>query len=225
MVSTKKRASKPRPKLELNLRLLNAAEILFGRHGPEGISLRQVAAAAGSSNHFAVQYHFGDKDGLVRAILERRLRTLEAKRGVMLDELVRLGRDREPRALLEVMLRPIADERDQDGRCSYASFLLTMMISTDLNNQWNMAKVSAPLLLHVANLLRNHLNFPREDLFLERINTASLGFLWTVVDSDRLAADDPSYRDEVEGRVDRALDFSAAGLMHGRAVEPRTDQS
>lgn len=214
-MASRKRASKARPKLELNIRLLNAAEALIGRHGPDGVSLRQVATAAGSNNHFAVQYHFGGKEGLIRAIFERRLRTLESKRGLMLDDLVRTGRDREPRALLEVMLRPIADERDQDGRCSYASFLLAMIVSTDLNSQWHMARVSAPLLLHVANLLRNHLNASREDLFLERINAASLCFLWTVVDYDRLAAEDPSYHEQFEARIARALDFSTAGFLHG----------
>lgn len=205
-------------KRELKVRLLDAAEALIGRHGPDGVSLRQVAAAAGSSNHFAVQYHFGSKEGLIRAIFERRLRTLESTRGRMLDDLLRTGRDRLPRALLEVILQPIADERDENGRCSYASFLLAMFVTTDLNSQWHMARVSGPLLLHVTNLLRNHLNLSPEEIFLERINTACLGYLWTLVDCDRRAAADPGYAAQIEARLARALDFGAAGLtLSGRA--------
>jgi AcrR family transcriptional regulator len=55
------------------LRLVLAAERLFALHGIDGVSLRQVAAEAGSANNSAVHYHFGSKDALVTAIFEHRL--------------------------------------------------------------------------------------------------------------------------------------------------------
>lgn len=55
------------------LRLVETAERLFAVHGLDGISLRQIAAEAGSSNHSAVRYHFKSKEGLVRAIFEHRV--------------------------------------------------------------------------------------------------------------------------------------------------------
>jgi AcrR family transcriptional regulator len=53
--------------------IVRAAERLFAEHGLEGVSLRQIGAAAGNGNNSAVQYHFGSKEALVRAIFEYRL--------------------------------------------------------------------------------------------------------------------------------------------------------
>ena len=47
------------------------AEQLFGRVGVSNVSMRQIRLAAGQGNAAAVQYHFGDRDGTVRAITER----------------------------------------------------------------------------------------------------------------------------------------------------------
>jgi len=52
-------------------RLIEAAEALYGRHGLEGVSLRQISFSAGTGNNYAVQYHFGGVAGLIRAILRR----------------------------------------------------------------------------------------------------------------------------------------------------------
>jgi AcrR family transcriptional regulator len=42
---------------------------LFGRHGPDAVTIRQVAAAAGVSPGLVV-HHFGSRDGLRRAVDE-----------------------------------------------------------------------------------------------------------------------------------------------------------
>src|SRR4051794_41890454 len=47
-----------------------AAEALFAERGIEGVSLRQIGAAAGNGNNSAVQYHFGTKDRLGQAGVE-----------------------------------------------------------------------------------------------------------------------------------------------------------
>lgn len=54
-------------------RLVIAAERLFALHGIDGVSLRQIAADAGSANNSAVHYHFGSKKGLIQAIFHHRL--------------------------------------------------------------------------------------------------------------------------------------------------------
>lgn len=65
------------------LRLVLAAERLFALHGIDGVSLRQIAASAGSSNNSAVHYHFGSKDGLIDAILRYRLPQLVSERRLL----------------------------------------------------------------------------------------------------------------------------------------------
>jgi AcrR family transcriptional regulator len=51
-------------------RLVTAAERLFAEEGEEATSVRSVTRAA-MSNAAAVHYHFGGRDGLLRAVLER----------------------------------------------------------------------------------------------------------------------------------------------------------
>ena len=51
-------------------RILDAAQELFGERGLEGTSLRAVTAAAGV-NLAAVNYHFGSKEELFRAVIRR----------------------------------------------------------------------------------------------------------------------------------------------------------
>ena len=65
------------------LQLLLAAERLFAEHGLAGISLRQISIEAGSSNNSAIQYHFGSKDDLLRAIFAYRLGDLMQRRALL----------------------------------------------------------------------------------------------------------------------------------------------
>lgn len=52
-------------------RILNAAEQLFADRGYDGASIRDVAAQAGLQVH-SISYHFGPKDALFDAVVERR---------------------------------------------------------------------------------------------------------------------------------------------------------
>ncbi|MFD1812697.1 TetR/AcrR family transcriptional regulator [Rhodococcus gannanensis] len=63
--------------------LMDAAEELFGRYGIDQVSSRRIAEFAGNSNHSAVAYHFGDRDGLIRGLLDRHARQTDALRTAM----------------------------------------------------------------------------------------------------------------------------------------------
>ena len=54
-------------------RLLNAAEQLFAEQGISGTALRALTKAA-KVTLAAVHYHFGNKEGLLDAVVERRAR-------------------------------------------------------------------------------------------------------------------------------------------------------
>jgi AcrR family transcriptional regulator len=60
-------------------RLLDVAEELFSEKGVSGTSLRLLTRTAGT-NLAAVHYHFGSKDGLLDAVLERRARAMNRER-------------------------------------------------------------------------------------------------------------------------------------------------
>lgn len=63
--------------------LLDAAEELFVRDGIDAVSSRRIAEAAGQANHSAVAYHFGGRDELIRAVLDRHLGAIGALRAEM----------------------------------------------------------------------------------------------------------------------------------------------
>ena len=60
--------------------LLDAAERLFAEHGIPGVSDRTIAQAAGQRNHSAVAYHFGGREGLLGALVDRHTWSLEEDR-------------------------------------------------------------------------------------------------------------------------------------------------
>jgi AcrR family transcriptional regulator len=64
--------------------ILDAAERLFAEHGFAATSMRTITSEAGV-NLAAVHYHFGSKDALILAVLERRLSGVNHERIELLD--------------------------------------------------------------------------------------------------------------------------------------------
>src|SRR3954447_24952376 len=87
-------------------RLGDAAENLFAEHGVGGVSLREINRAAGAKNAVAVQYHFGDREGILRAINAKHFPAIDARRHAMLDEYEAQGKD-DVRALAAAWVRPL----------------------------------------------------------------------------------------------------------------------
>jgi AcrR family transcriptional regulator len=69
-------------KLSTKSLLIDTGEKLFGQHGFDGISLREIAVAAGQANSNVVQYHFTNKNGLIMAISEDPARPLPSGRSL-----------------------------------------------------------------------------------------------------------------------------------------------
>ncbi len=94
------------------------AERLFADRGLEGVSLRQIGAAVGNGNHSVVQYHFGSKQLLVRAIFEYRMPHLNERRRILTAQ-------RPPedlRSAVECYILPILEQGEQKGS-HYLSFV------------------------------------------------------------------------------------------------------
>lgn len=105
-----------RRSLVTRARLIGIAERLFAARGIEGVSLIEISRAAGQRNSNACQYHFGDKQGLVQAILDKHVPGVAARRSAMLAEVPRAGRSKRLRALTRAFVRPVAAKLDDaDG--------------------------------------------------------------------------------------------------------------
>ncbi len=70
-------ARRRRPAPEAQRAILDAAEQRLLAAGPDALRLHDVAADVGVS-HPAILHHFGSREGLMRAVTERALATLEA---------------------------------------------------------------------------------------------------------------------------------------------------
>lgn len=84
--------------------LLDAAEAEFASAGIESGSLRQIMRQAGADPG-AIHYHFGSREALAAAVLERILVPLNARRLVLLEDAVADGQPRVSQ-LVEALIRP-----------------------------------------------------------------------------------------------------------------------
>jgi AcrR family transcriptional regulator len=71
-------------RVDTKVRILDAAEKLFGMNGFEGTSLRDITTAA-EVNLAAINYHFQTKDSLIDAIVARRIEPVNKKRFELLE--------------------------------------------------------------------------------------------------------------------------------------------
>jgi AcrR family transcriptional regulator len=98
--------------------LLDAAEQIMAQRGIEGAEFNEIHRVAGQRNRSAVAYHFGDREGLVRAVGVRRREPVNAGRNKMLDRL-----EREHRVtianLVDALVRPPARDLATAGGRAY----------------------------------------------------------------------------------------------------------
>lgn len=176
--------------------LITTGESLFGRHGIDGISLREIAAAADQANSNVVQYHFKDKAGLVSAILENRVPRMEALRAQCLR---RLTADMQtPRELLKIQWLPTMAIRDPEGNHPFCRFLLQYMLQPNVaqhpiaklyaGSDWQgtIAGKDLSTLVKAMRLLRLHYEHLPRATFIRRISALSVMFLASVVEHDNV---------------------------------------
>ncbi len=96
----------PKDSTATKLRLLDAAERLIGERGPEGVSMREISAAAEQANNNAAAYHFGSRDGIIGAVLDRRMADIDRCRTAMVDA---LGPEPSMEELVRTLVVPLAE--------------------------------------------------------------------------------------------------------------------
>ena len=114
--------ARSRPLKGTPLALIEAAERLFGQHGIENVSLRQIRLEACAGNNSAISYHFSDREKLVRAIWQHRLPELDKARRQLLDRIYELGMQQDAHMVLRALIMPNYDLMDSGGAHRYAAF-------------------------------------------------------------------------------------------------------
>lgn len=118
---------------DTRLRLILAAETLFGDHGVHGVTLKEINAAAGQRNESALHYHFGSKPALVEAILLHRALDIDVVRMERIEALLRAGAENDLRALLRATFMPMVELlMDKDGE-RFVRFLAQVLNDPDFD--------------------------------------------------------------------------------------------
>ncbi len=161
-------------------RLLDAAERLFAEEGFAAVGLRAITAAAGA-NLAAVNYHFGSKDGLLRALLERRVTPLNAAQEAHLDALEAAhGTSPWPLdALLRALFEPLVTEPCIRDAPHFRRLLSRMYLYRDDRDHMEptLNELSGSLRLRFVEALRTALPHLDTEVFFYRAAFLS-GAMW-----------------------------------------------
>ncbi len=116
---------------------------LFAERGIDGVTVRDIAKAAGQKKHGAVGYHFGTKEALVREIVVDGARIIDERRQKILDHIEAEGGPQSVRQILEVMVYPSLALFDDDEDDCYLRFTVVInmthreLFTSAIGNQWN----------------------------------------------------------------------------------------
>jgi AcrR family transcriptional regulator len=108
--------------------LILTAERLFAQHGIDAVSLREIGEQAGQRNSAVVNYYFGDRAGLVRAIFEYRDAQIEARRHEMINAILRATNRHTHarlRGLIEATVLPFVE---QSFKGHYLGFIARLQL-------------------------------------------------------------------------------------------------
>ncbi len=167
--------------------LIATAERLFAERGLDAVSLREIAAAAGSHNTGAAQYHFGDKERLLEAIFEHRATVLNARRSVLLARATGTGTAQATiQATVEAIVWPLAE---LVGYGQYVSFLARLQADHARDHRIRRPESGMDTTFRQArDILRHALPTLPESVFRRRFNLAMRMAIAALADYERVHA-------------------------------------
>jgi AcrR family transcriptional regulator len=138
----------PRDASETRARLLAEAERLFATRGVYASTVREITEAAGQRNVSALSYHFGSREGVLWAILQRHGGPLDSERGRLLPLEVEAA---PTRSLVAALLLPMAGLLSESSGRNYLRIVAQL---TDRFAAWRVPQDS-PHLSRVLGLLED----------------------------------------------------------------------
>jgi AcrR family transcriptional regulator len=167
----------PRSSEPARRQLLDTALRLFAAQGVASVSLREIRIAAKQRNAGALHYHFGSKEGLLRALFERELPPLVARRRQLLAEAATTAQSN-LRAVAAIFVLPFA-EMATGTEHERSVVLLLNQIHDDVSLSFAqiMDLVGDTAIGDAAALLRGRLKGLPDDILAERLAVANSIFL------------------------------------------------
>ncbi|MFC7328256.1 TetR/AcrR family transcriptional regulator [Marinactinospora rubrisoli] len=219
-MTTTGRSVRAERRAETRERILVAAERLFAEQGISTVSNRQVSEAAGQGNNFAVGYHFGDKTGLVRAIMRRHAEPTERLRERYLAE---NGDVDDLRGWVTCLVRPMTEHLAALGTPTwYARFTAQAQTSPALRSFMVEEALTQPALRRISAGLDRCRPAAPEEVRRERADMIRHLIVHTCAERERaLAEGGPTRRASWEatatGLIDALVGLWQAPVTHRRS--------
>lgn len=116
---------------------------LYAERGVDGVTVREIAKAAGQKNHGAVGYHFGSKEALVREIIADGAKVIDKRRCSMLDQMETTGGPNSIAEVIDVLIYPSIDPLGDGEDDCYMRFMAILNMThrklflSAIGSQWN----------------------------------------------------------------------------------------
>lgn len=198
-------------------RILDTAEALFSLQGYHSTSLRAITGEAGV-NLASVNYHFGSKESLLEAVIDRRLTPLNKSRMEMLASVREKARgESRPLSVREIMsafVEPTLKFRESGPGAKYFIALLgRAIVEPDDTVKKRFLSQINPLIELMLDLLGKALPALPQDVLIKRFHFAIGSLFFTM----HACCDDsmPERMRLKEPLTEELVDFVTAG-MEGR---------
>lgn len=122
-------------------KLITIGQRLFAEQGVFRVPLRTVIEQAGQKNTSALHYHFGGREGLLAAIIDRHNDGIEEERAAMVAHIVASGQTADIPSLVRAFVVPFAAKLETvEGR----EFLRVVAQLGDLFDLWEESEDTTP---------------------------------------------------------------------------------
>jgi AcrR family transcriptional regulator len=202
--------------------IVRTAERLFAAHGVEGVSLNTITTAAHQNNRNAVQYHFGNKKGLLQAIFDKHSPNVMQRRHDLIDQYTAQGLPM-PLVAAKAMIIPLAEKlEDSDGGAHYIHISAELNATNTLNYFLN-SEVGLRLQREtkLAELVAEHMNHIPTSLIMQRFMLIA-GFVFhSLSEHERIRNSDAKLGilSDTELLVNNLSDATAGLLSAGASEE------
>lgn len=204
--------------LDTKTRILDGAEQLFAREGFHNTSLRALTRLA-EVNLASVNYHFGSKDALLHAVVERRLLPLNEIRTkeieAVLTQAKELGGKPSPAALLRAFIEPTLEFKNSSpGARDFISLIGRSLSEPDETVRNCFLKLVLPTFHLLFEGLCEALPQLSPDILLTRLQFI-MGTMSHVMCMGTLSSlNDPGFPRPLEqsALVDQLMKYALAGL-------------
>ncbi len=145
-------------------RLIQAAAVLFAAEGYENVTVREICKAS-NANVAAINYHFGDKAGLYRAVI-----TVAIASMLETNELSqKAGEGLSPEEQIRGFVRVFVGRLNGDGPTAWIHRLMAREFErpTEALDQV-MTQVVKPRLVYLSNVAGAVMNLPPDDVRVQR---------------------------------------------------------